>query len=461
MADATFKKTLHTGHLLAIGIGGIIGAGVFVLTGTAAAHNAGPGIILSYIIAAFVALLAGFTYAELASAIPSAGGAYAYVRRAFNDTAGWLVGWCLMLAYLVGAATVAVGFSGYLTGILADAQIILPAAWTNPHWQTDATAPTGIANLPAFAIVLLITAILCADVRRATAVASLLVAAKLLVIVLFIVSGIWFVDAANLSPLIPPQDEQGRYGVGGVLSAASMVFFAFVGFETIATAAQESRNPARDLPRSMIGALAVCAAIYALVAFVLVGLVPYAELSVADPLSLAIARLNTPWLKLAIALGALIALASVLLVNLYAFSRISRTMAADGVLPERLARLHPTRGVPIQTTLIAGGGVAIAAALFPVHILGGIVSLACLTAYVLVAASLLRLRRTEASLPRPFRCPLTPWLPLASIFCCFGLIFITDPHALLAFAVALLAGWLLMRLLISNENMISQANTIS
>ena len=411
------QGTLGPVSLTAMGIGAVIGAGIFVLTGTAAARYAGPAVVLSFSAAGVVCALVGLCYAELAATLPVSGGsAYSYTRAALGPFMGWLIGWDLVLEYAAGAATVAVGWSSYVASLLDD------AGWPVPSWAAASPWEGGLANLPAAGIVAVLTILLIAGTRESSVVNNVMVAVKLVVVVVFVALGARHVDPAHWHPFVPPNAGHfGQFGPSGVLRGASVGFFAFLGFDTVATAAGDAARPQRDVPLGLLLSLAVCTVLYVLLAGVLTGLVPYAELNVAAPIAKGVDAVGMPWLGAAVKLGALCGLTTVVLVLLFAQARVFSAVAADGLLPPVFARVDKRRGTPAASQALIGAVVAAVAAFVPLSVLGEMVSIGTLAAFALVCASVLRLRRTDPGRPRPFRAPLVPALPLLAIALCLVL----------------------------------------
>jgi len=416
------KRVLGRWNLINLGIGAIIGAGIFVLTGTAAAQYAGPAIILSFVVAAFVCLLAGLCYAEFASMIPRAGSAYTYALATLGPVAAWIIGWDLILEYLFAASTVAVGWSGYVVSFLKDFGISVPAKLAQAPLSYSPTGGwhlTGaLLNVPAMAIIGIISFLLYIGVKESIRVNTLIVAIKLTVILLFIGFGLSHVNVANFSPFIPENTGvRGIFGWSGVFRAAAVIFFAYIGFDAVSTAAQECKNPQRDLPIGILGSLAISTILYILVAYVLTGVVHYSELNVPDPIAVGVNAMGSSllWLRPLIKMGAICGLSSVILVMLMGQTRIFFAMASDGFLPKGLAAVHPKFLTPSLTTLITGIASMVVAGLFPIGLLGELVSIGTLFAFAIVCAGILILRKTRPDLPRPFKTPLVPLVPILGI----------------------------------------------
>ncbi|KQN99445.1 MULTISPECIES: amino acid permease [Stenotrophomonas] len=406
------QRKLGAWHLVMLGIGCIVGAGVFIMTGTAAANYAGPGVVLSFALAGLACAFTGLCYAELASTLPVSGSSYTYSYATLGEGFAWGLGWLLMLEYGLAGAALAVGVSGYLSSLLGDFGIIVPAALNTPLVQGVMTEVglvfriSGGVNLLAALCVLGFAWVLIRGISQSAAVNTVMVVLKLSVLLLFVIVGAQYVDTANWTPLIPPNEGDFRYGMAGVLRAASVLFFAYLGFETVSTAALEARNPQRDMPIGILGSLVICTLLYVAVALVLTGLVPYRMLGVPDPIALAIDHIGQPAMALLIKVGAVAGLSSVLMVNTYGHSRICYAMSRDGLLPPLFAQVHPRFRTPHKGTLVVAGMAAIAAMLLPISILGDLVSLGVAFAFSIVAISVMWLRTHHAELPRPFRVPL-------------------------------------------------------
>lgn len=413
-------RNLGPWSITALGIGCIIGAGIFVLTGTAAARYAGPAIMLSFVIGGVACAFVGLCYAELAALLPVSGSTYTYTYATLGEIFAWIIGWDLVLEYAMGAATVAVGWSGYIVSLLRNFGIVVPpefAAAIGTHVKlADGTLVAGVVNIPAALIVLALTALLIAGTRESARVNNIMVAVKLAVVAAFIVIGWGHVNPANWRPFIPDNPgEFGHFGLTGVVRGASVVFFAFIGFDAVSTAAQEARNPQRDMPVGILGSLLICTLLYVAVAAVMTGLVPYTELNVPDPVARAVDVLSMPWFSVLIKIGALAGLTTVILVLLYGQSRVFFTIAQDGLLPRMFSDVHPSFGTPWKSQGLIGVLVAIVAALTPIDILGEMVSIGTLFAFALVCGAVIHLRHTDGRRPRPFRTPLSPWVPVLGI----------------------------------------------
>jgi len=438
--DNDLKRALGPVHLIALGIGAIIGAGIFVITGHAAASYAGPGVVISFAIAGLGCLFAGLCYAEYAAMIPVAGSAYTYTYATLGRFMAWFIGWNLVLEYLAASSTVAVGWAGYFNDFLSRLGMPVPAAFASaplcvatdvhcPIYDAHATAIDAIHhlgttgtyfNLPAVALIALVTTVLIVGVHLSANFNNAMVAIKLCIVVLVIAAGLPHVVAANQTPFIPTNTGPwGHFGWSGVLRATGVIFFAYIGFDAVSVAAQEARNPQRDVPIGILGSLAICTVLYMLMSYVLTGLASYTTLNVAHPVSMAVETLpSTRWLAGIVNVGAIVGLASVVLVLILGQSRIFYAMGKDGMIPQLFCDVHPKFRTPWKGTLITGFFAALLAGTLPLDILGELVSIGTLLAFVIVCLGVMVLRVTRPNVGRPFRTPFV-WVvaPLGMIMC--------------------------------------------
>ncbi|KAG0210126.1 hypothetical protein BGX28_009667 [Mortierella sp. GBA30] len=442
------KRVLTIKDLSAMGIGAIIGTGIFVLTGLVANEKAGPAVCVSFIIAAIVAGLAALSYAEMACLVPIAGSAYTYTYATCGELMAWIIGWDLILEYLVGAATVSVGFSHYLDSFFQDAfgwkanMKLMSAPF---EYKKDVFSLTGNwFSLPSFLIVIILTILLCRGVKSSARVNNVLVCVKLVVILVFIFGACRFVDMDNFKPFVPPNKGTfGEFGGSGVLRGATVVFFAFIGFDAISTAAQEARNPQRDLPIGIGISLISCTVLYIATSVVMLGVVNYTEIAGPGkqaPFQVTAAATQQKWLSIFCEVGILAGLVSVMLVLLIGQPRIFFAMAVDGLFPEMASRLHPKYKTPVMTTAIAGVICAAAGGMFPVDLLADLTSVGTLFAFFLVHCSVLILRWREPNRPRRFKVPFGPILPILGAACCVGLIVVDSVSAIIRLLVWLAIG---------------------
>ena len=443
--DHSLKRALGAVNLTALGVGAIIGTGIFVLTGTVAAQNAGPAVVLSFVLAGVASIFAALCYSEFAALVPMAGSAYTYGYATLGELFAWIIGWDLILEYAVGAITVAIGWSGYVVSFLHDFGIDIPPALSAARgtelinipaavaplvkakvgWVVSSAAlldqikaagtdpialshVTTIFNLPAVFIIFVVTTLLVVGIKESANFNNIIVLVKVAVVLLFIVGAAHAIVTANWHPFIPANTgHSGHFGWSGVMTGAGIVFFAYIGFDAVSTAAQEARNPQRDMPIAIIGSLLVCTLLYIVVSAIATGVVPYAQLDVPDPIAVAADHAGMGWMGRLIKLGAIAGLSSVILVMLLGQSRVFYSMSRDGLLPPFVSRVHPRFRTPWITSIVTGVGVAIFSAIFSVRDAGSLCSIGTLLAFVIVSVGILVLRIREPNLPRKFT---TPWV---------------------------------------------------
>jgi APA family basic amino acid/polyamine antiporter len=471
-AHGELKRSLSALNLISLGIGCIIGTGIFVLTGRAAAEFAGPGIMISFVITGVLCAFVALCYAELASALPVSGSAYSYSYASMGEIAAWVMGLLLVLEYGLAASTVAVGWSGYAVSLLHDIGIHIPPALTAAPgveiMEAGVAVGYGLVNLPAVFIVAAVITLLVIGISESATVNNIIVIIKVSVVVAFIVIGFFFVNPDNWTPLVPaeiPPPPEGttrgfwadiwralvdvftaqntsRYGIGGLIGGAATIFFAYIGFEAVSTAGAESKNPARDMPIGIIGSLLICTVLYILTSAVLVGIVPYTELNDAAPLAKAVNQIGLPWFAVLVKIGAIAGLSSVVLVLLYGQTRIFYTMAHDGMLPPALCRVHPKFRTPWINTLIVGVCAAGAAGFTSLDALADLTNVGSLAAFAIVCITVLYLRWAAPDLKRPFRAPFSPATPLIGALMCIFLMMslMSNPATRNFFLLYLLIG---------------------
>lgn len=419
------KKSLGWASLLSLGIGAIIGAGIFVLTGTAAAKYAGPGIMISFLLSGLACTFVALCYAELASLIPVSGSTYTYTYVALGEIFAWFIGWNLVLEYAAGAATVAVGWAGYFNRVVQGFGFSLPPQLTSGYFSylsSHGASTGGAFNLPAAGIILVLTAILVRGTTESTRFNNIIVVIKTTVVLLVIFFGANYINQDNWSPLIPENTgEFGVFGWSGVARGASVVFFAYIGFDAVSTAAQEAHTPQRDVPIGILGSLLICTVLYVAVAAVATGVVNYKELGVPDPIALVMDHTGKPWVSWVVKIGALAGLTTAILVLLFGQTRVFYSMAYDGLLPKVFAKLHEDYHTPAISQILIGGCVALAAGLLPIDILDEMVSIGTLAAFSVVCVAVMFLRQKFPDMYRPFRAPGLPWIPLLGILFCLAL----------------------------------------
>jgi APA family basic amino acid/polyamine antiporter len=468
--EHTLKRSLGAVNLITLGIGAVIGAGIFVLTGQAAALYAGPAVALSFVLAGFTCAFAGLCYAEFASIIPIAGSAYTYGYATLGELVAWIIGWDLVLEYAFGAATVASGWAGYFNSLLQQVGIVIPPQLTaipgtplvqyQGQWMPVMSLPpgvsgaglphaTGVINLIAVLAVMAITAILVVGIKESANFNSAIVFVKLSVVGIFLVVGGYFllhhpdVAKANWHPFVPPKDADGNFGWGGIAKGASRIFFAYIGFDAVSTAAQEAKKPKRDMPIGILGSLAICTVLYILVSLVLTGLVSYKTLNVGAPVAVGIDATGVTWGSLLVKIGAVFGLATVMLVMLLGQTRVFYSMSKDGLLWKWASAVHPKFRTPWITTIVFGVFAAIFPAFLPISRLADLVNIGTLLAFTIVCAGVWVLRVRHPELHRPFKTPLVPLVPILGIV---SAIFLMTELALITWEVMI--GWLVFGLII-------------
>jgi basic amino acid/polyamine antiporter, APA family len=468
--EHTLKRSLGALNLVTLGVGAVIGAGIFTLTGQAAALHAGPAVALSFVLAGLTCAFAGLCYAEFASIIPIAGSAYTYGYATLGELVAWIIGWDLTLEYAFGASTVASGWAGYFNSLLQQLGIVFPPALTTttgnvlvkyqgmwidkmslPPGVSDAGLPhvTGLFNLIAVLIVLVVTTILVIGIKESANFNSTIVIVKVGIVGVFLIVGGLFlfrhpqVASANWHPFIPPSDGQGNFGWWGIPGAAASIFFAYIGFDAVSTAAQEAKNPQRDMPIGILGSLVVCTILYIAVSLVLTGLVSYKTLNVSAPVALAIDATGVSWGSMLVKIGAVFGLATVMLVMLLGQTRVFYSMSKDGLLPKWASAVHPKFRTPWITTIVFGSFAAIMPAFLPIDKLSELVNIGTLLAFTIVSAGVWVLRVRHPEMHRPFKTPLVPLVPILGIL---SAIFLMSRLALITWEVMI--GWLLFGLII-------------
>ena len=468
--EHTLKRSLGALNLVTLGIGAVIGAGIFTLTGQAAALHAGPSVALSFVLAGLTCAFAGLCYAEFASIIPIAGSAYTYGYATLGELVAWIIGWDLTLEYAFGASTVASGWAGYFTSLLQQLGIVIPPQLTTttgnvlvkyqgiwmdkmslPPGISDAGLPhvTGLFNLVAVCIVLVVTTILVIGIKESANFNSTIVIVKVGIVGVFLAVGGLFllhhpqVASANWHPFVPPPDGHGNFGWGGIPTAAASIFFAYIGFDAVSTAAQEAKNPQRDMPIGILGSLVVCTILYIAVSLVLTGLVSYKTLNVSAPVALAIDATGVSWGSLLVKIGAVFGLATVMLVMLLGQTRVFYSMSKDGLLPKAFSAVHPKFRTPWITTIIFGSFAAIMPALLPISRLSELVNIGTLLAFTIVSAGVWVLRVRHPEMKRPFK---TPWVPLVPILGIVSALYLMTNLELITWEVMI--GWLILGLVI-------------
>ncbi|MBE7176303.1 MAG: amino acid permease [Mucilaginibacter polytrichastri] len=447
--EGTLKRTLTSFNLVALGIGAIIGAGLFSLTGLAAANNAGPAVTYSFIIGAVGCAFAGLCYAEFASMIPIAGSAYTYSYATMGEFMAWIIGWDLVLEYALGAATVSISWSQYLVKFLHYFDVVIPPQFTMSPWETatlaDGSVVSGYMNLPAVFIIVCLSLLLIRGTRESAFINNMLVILKVAVVLVFIVVGWSHIVPANHEPFVPPNTGTfGEFGWSGVLRGAGVVFFAFIGFDAVSTAAQEAKNPEKGMPIGIIGSLLVCTVLYVLFSYVMTGLANYTEFKEsAAPVAVAIAKTPYAWLQESIIVAILAGYTSVILVMLMGQSRIFYTMSKDGLVPKTFSHVHKKFQTPYKANILFMIFVSLFSAFVPVRVVGEMVSIGTLFAFVLVCAGVMVMRKADPVTPRPFRTPWVPFTPIMGILICMTMMISLPLDTWIR-----LGGWMLLGLVI-------------
>ncbi|MEV8335755.1 amino acid permease [Streptomyces niveus] len=452
--EHALKKSLSALDLTVFGVGVIIGTGIFVLTGAVAKNNAGPATALAFVVAGVVCALAAVCYAEFASTVPVAGSAYTFSYASLGELPAWIIGWDLVLEFALATAVVAVGWSGYVQSLLDN------AGWHLPHSLAGTDAQEGFGfDLLAFLLVLLLTGILVLGMKLSARVTTVVVAIKVAVVLIVIIAGAFYIDSANYSPFIPKAEEQPsggglnspliqlmfgyaptNFGVMGIFTAASVVFFAFIGFDIVATAAEETKDPQRDMPRGILGSLIICTVLYVAVSIVVTGMQKYTELTVDAPLADAFKATGHPFYAGVISFGAAVGLTTVCMILLLGQTRVFFAMSRDGLLPRVFSHVHPKFRTPYRSTVLLGVIIAIVAGFTSIEELASLVNIGTLFAFVVVAIGVVILRRTRPDLPRAFRAPLVPWLPAASVLASLWLMLNLPAETWLRFAIWMAVG---------------------
>jgi APA family basic amino acid/polyamine antiporter len=445
LSDQGLKRALGPVNLTTLGIGAIIGAGIFVLTGKAAANYAGPAIVISFVLSGLACAFAGLCYAEFAAMIPISGSAYTYAYATLGEFLAWIIGWDLILEYMFAASTVAAGWSEYVVSFLNEFGVRIPAAFTSAPYNHVTSSDAGlnmfrlfaqgwvrtdaVLNVPAMLIIAFITLLLVVGIKESANFNNVIVAIKVSVVLAFLAVGVAYLNPANWHPFIPPAAGPGKFGWNGVLRAAGVIFFAYIGFDAVSTAAQEARRPQRDMPIGILGSLGICTVLYIAVSLVLTGVVSYTQLNVGAPVAVAVDSLGpgVAWLRPVIKVGAIAGLSSVILVMLLGQPRIFYTMSKDGLLPPVFSVVHPRFRTPWLAQILTGGLAMLIAGLFPIGLLGELVSIGTLLAFAIVCAGVLVLRFTDPDLPRPFRTPAVGLVAPLGVLACGYLMYGLPP----------------------------------
>jgi APA family basic amino acid/polyamine antiporter len=432
------KKTLGPVNLVALGIGAIIGAGLFSLTGIAAADNAGPAVVLSFVVAAIGCAFAGMCYSEFATMIPIAGSAYTYAYATMGELLAWIIGWDLVLEYAVGAATVSVSWSSYVSKLLHMYGVNLPDSLTHCPWDT----PAGLINLPAVLIIFGVSTLLMIGISESARVNAIIVCVKVAIVIIVICVGFAYVNSANYTPFIPDNTGTfGEFGWSGIMRAAAVIFFAYIGFDAVSTAAQEAKRPQRDMPIGIIGSLIICTILYILFARVLTGMVPYRKFhGDASPVATVISLFPHAWLQTSIVIGIIAGYTSVILVMLLGQSRVFYSMSRDGLLPKVFSDIHPSWQTPWRCNMIFMIFVSLFSGFLPISKLGHMTSIGTLLAFVIVCIGIIVMRRTNPNAPRPYRTPMVPLVPILGVLVCFAMMASLDVETWIRLVVWLVIG---------------------
>jgi APA family basic amino acid/polyamine antiporter len=425
----SLKKDLGPFDLTMLGIGAIIGTGIFVLTGVAAAEHAGPALILSFILSGLACVFAALCYSEFASTVPVSGSAYTYSYATFGELIAWILGWDLILEYGVASSAVAAGWSGYFQGLLGGFGIELPKAFTSAYNPEQGT----YIDIPAIFIVLTMTLLLTRGVKKSARFNAIMVFIKLFVVFLFIGVGAFYVKPENWTPFMP-------FGFSGVATGAATVFFAYIGFDAVSTAAEEVRNPQRSMPIGIIASLAVCTVLYIVVSLVLTGIVPYDQLGVKNPVAFALQYIQQDWVAGFISLGAITGITTVLLVMIYGQTRLFYAISRDGLLPKAFSRVNAKTQTPVWNSWITAGMISVFAGIVPLNKLAELTNIGTLFAFIVVSAGVIILRKTQPDLPRAFKVPLVPWIPILAILFCGYLVLQLPSSTWIGFGVWLVIG---------------------
>ncbi|HCC55845.1 MAG TPA: amino acid transporter [Solibacterales bacterium] len=444
--EHTLKRTLGPGNLVALGIGAIIGAGLFSLTGIAAADHAGPAVILSFLVAAVGCAFAGMCYSEFSTMIPIAGSAYTYAYATMGELLAWVIGWDLVLEYAVGAATVSVSWSSYVVKLLHTFGISLPQRLTICPWDVvPGTNIHGIVNLPAILIILAVSTLLIVGISESAKANAVVVVIKVAIVITVICVGYFYIHPENYHPFIPPNTGVfGEYGISGIMRAAGVIFFAYIGFDAVSTAAQEAKNPQKDMPIGIIGSLAICTILYVAFAYVLTGMVKYTVFK-NDPAPVATVIKYIPfiWLQTSVIIGIIMGYTSVILVMLLGQSRVFFSMSRDGLLPRLFSEVHPRLRTPWRCNLFFMVFVSLFSGFVPIASLGHMTSIGTLLAFVIVCAGVMVMRKTNPNLPRPYKTPLVPLVPILGIVVCFAMMASLDGITWLRLVIWLAVGFVI------------------